>query len=109
MIRFKMKSTTNKHHNRPCTRDGMKFQSQAEAKYYDQLVHLKNEGVISFFLRQCPMHLPAGIKYVVDFIVFYTDGIVEFVDVKGQSTPMYVLKKKQVEYLYPIEIKEVHM
>lgn len=87
----------------------MRFQSLAEAKYYDQLVHLRREGVVSFFLRQCPMHLPAGIKYVVDFIVFYADETVDFVDVKGQSTPMYLLKKKQVEHLYPVEIKEVHM
>jgi hypothetical protein len=109
MIKWKLKSTDNKYHNKPCTRDGMKFHSQAEAKYYDQLVHLKREGFVSFFLRQCPMHLTAGIKYVVDFVVFYTDGQVEFIDVKGQSTPLYIMKKKQVEHLYPIEIKEVHM
>lgn len=106
-IKWKLKSET-KYHNKPCVRDGMKFDSQAEAKYYDTLKHLKTSGTVSFFLRQCPMHLTAGIKYVVDFIVFYSDGTVEFVDVKGVKTDMYLLKKKQVEHLYPIEIKEVN-
>jgi hypothetical protein len=106
-IKWKLKSET-KYHNKPCVRDGMKFSSKIEATYYDMLKKRKEEGGVSFFLRQCPMHLTAGIKYVVDFIVFYSDGTVEFVDVKGVKTPTYLLKKKQVEHLYPIQIKEVN-
>lgn len=108
-MKWKVKSRVNKHRNNPCERDGMKFSSQAEARYYDQLMILKNTGEVSFFLRQCPFHLPAGIKYVIDFMVFYSDGGVEFVDVKGMRTPTYILKKKQVEHLYPVEIQEIKM
>jgi hypothetical protein len=43
----------------------------------------------------------------VDFLVFDADGHVRFVDVKGMETPMFVLKKKQVEALYPFTIEVV--
>ena len=59
------------------------------------------------YLRQICFDLPGKTKYKVDFQVFYEGGDVEFVDVKGVKTAMYILKKKQVESLYPIEIKEV--
>ncbi len=104
---MKWKVKTKKYNNTPSVRDDMKFSSIAEAEYYDKLKIMKIAGEISFFLRQVPMHLPGGIKYVVDFLVFYSDGNIEFVDVKGMRTPTYILKKKQVEALYPIEIIEV--
>jgi len=46
-------------------------------------------------------------KYVLDFKVTYEDGRVEYVDVKGVKTSIYALKKKLVEALYGIKIKEV--
>jgi len=79
-----------------------------EASYYDYLQQLKGNGDITHFLMQTPFHLPGGIKYVIDFVVFYSDGLVEYVDVKGYNTQIYVMKKKQVEELYPITIKEVN-
>ncbi len=69
-------------------------------------LRVKTKEVL-FFLRQIPLHLAGGVKYVVDFLEFHSDGTVHFVDVKGLKTPMYVLKKKQVEELYPIQIEEV--
>jgi hypothetical protein len=107
MTIWKFKSSTNKYKNEPCVRDGMKLHSKAEGKYYDELTLLKKEGTVSFFLRQCPIHLTAGVKYIVDFIVFYSNGTIEFIDVKGTKTQTYLLKKKQVEHMYPIEIKEI--
>jgi dsDNA-binding SOS-regulon protein len=85
-------------------RDGMSFSSKLEAAYYDRLKLLQMAGEVSFFLRQVPFHLPGGVKYVVDYQVFYADGDVEFVDVKGMETPEFVAKKKMVEALYPVEI-----
>ncbi len=64
-------------------------------------------GDILFFLRQVPLHLPGRIRYVCDFVIFWTDGNVTFEDVKGFKTDMYKVKKKLVEHHYPIEIKEV--
>lgn len=90
-----------------CQSDSIKFGSKAEASYYNRLKTLKESGEILFFLRQVPFDLPGSTKYFVDFQVFYADGTVAFIDVKGMSTPMFILKKKQVESLYPIEIEIV--
>ena len=87
--------------------DGIKFASKKEAHYYGQLKLRQLEGDILFFLRQVPLHLPGGVRYVVDFQIFTTGGEVEFVDVKGFATPEYKVKKRLVEALYPITITEV--
>ena len=46
-------------------------------------------------------------KYLLDFKVEYGDGRIEYVDTKGLITPMYRIKKKLVEAMFPIKIKEV--
>lgn len=89
--------------------DSIKFGSKAEAAYYNRLKFLREKGEVLFFLRQVPFDLPGNTKYFVDFQVFYADGTIAFVDVKGVSTPMFILKKKQVEDLYPIEIEVVQL
>ena len=45
--------------------------------------------------------------YMMDYEVEYANGNIEFVDVKGVRTAIYRLKKKLVEAIYGIEIKEV--
>ncbi len=90
------------------TRDGIVFDSQKEARYYDDLKLLKRAGEVLFWLRQIPFYLLGGVKYVCDFQVFYTNGQVEFVDVKGFKTESYKAKKLMVEELFkPVEIMEV--
>ena len=71
-----------------------------------QLKMLQKLGEVIFFLRQVPFDLPGNIKYRCDFQVFYKDGTVSFIDVKGMKTQEYIMKKKQVESLYPIVIEE---
>lgn len=87
--------------------DGIKFSSQKEAKRYQSLKFLQNVGEILFFLRQVPFHLPGGVKYVCDFLIFWANNTVTIEDVKGFKTESYKAKKKMVEALYPIEILEV--
>ena len=86
--------------------DGIRFPSQKEKKYYDQLVLAKRSGELAFFLRQVPLHLPGNVKYLCDFVEFWANGEVRFVDTKGYRTPMYKTKLKIVRELYPIEIIE---
>ena len=97
-----------KHHHKfkakQTIRDGIKFPSKLEALYYDHLNLLIKAGEVVFFLRQVPFYLPGGVKYVVDYQVFYTDGTVAFIDVKGLETRAFIDKKKMVESIYPIEI-----
>ena len=88
------------------TVDGIRFASKKEAAYYQKLMMLKKNGDLRFFLRQAPFHLPGNIRYVIDFVEFWKDGRVRFVDVKGMKTKSFIRNKKQVESLYPIKIEE---
>ena len=101
----------HKYNAVPKIRDGIKFASTKEAEYYDKLLlAMKAEpehARLLFFLRQVPLHLPGGTKLVIDFMEFWADGEVIFTDVKGFKTPVYKLKKREVEHHYPIKIQEV--
>ena len=96
--------TYNKYKNKRCEIDGIKFQSLAEGNYYSMLKLLVSSNEIHYFLRQVPFDLPGGIKYRVDFQVFRTDGTIQYIDVKGKSTALFIMKKKMVEDLYPVKI-----
>ena len=87
--------------------DGIKFDSKLEASYYQHLKLLQRAGEVVLFLRQTPIHLLGGTKLVVDFQVFYSDGSVAFIDVKGMETDSFKMKKRLVEAAYPIQIEIV--
>lgn len=103
---FWLPDKKSKFRNKITEVDGIKFKSKKEADYYCKIKALKNEGEILFFLMQVPMHIIGGTKYVCDFVEFWADGCIRFVDVKGIQTATYKLKKKQVEVVYPINIEE---
>lgn len=98
--------------------DGIKFDSQAEANYYSELLILKRTGdVVDIklqprFLLQEPF-VKNGVKipkveYVADFLVTYGDGRQEVIDVKGYKTPVYKLKRAWFEGKYrELTIREV--
>jgi len=90
-----------------CERDEKKFDSKLERRYYDLLKILQRSGEVIFFLRQIPFDLPGNTRYFADFLIFKANGEVEIVDCKGKMTDMAILKIKQVESLYPIQIKIV--
>lgn len=96
----------HKFHAKPTELDGIKFPSKLEARCYAELTVLQRSGEVLFFLRQVPFHLPGGVKFVLDFLIFWADGRVECRDSKGMATPTYILKRKQVEALYPVTIQE---
>ena len=88
--------------------DGITFHSKKEANYYRYLIQARDKAkTVHYFLRQVPFDLGGGTKYRVDFVVFYTDGRIEYIDVKGYETPDFKRSKKQVEALYPVEISVV--
>lgn len=106
-IASKPEAKPNKYHNHPTTVDGIRFDSKKEARYYEQLKIRKTLGEVAYWLRQVPVHLPGGSRYVVDFLVFYTDADMapEYIDVKGRETQVFRLKKREIEHQYPIRIK----
>ena len=90
----------------PTEVDGIRFASKKEAQYYGELKLRQAAGLVLFFLRQVPFHLPGNIRYVCDFAEFMADGEVRFTDVKGYKTDMYKLKVKQVKDCYGVTIEE---
>ena len=95
----------HKFGDKQVTYDGIKFQSTLEGNYYNTLKAMQSAGFVLFFLRQVPFHLPGNVTYRCDFQVFYADGRIRFIDVKGYETPEFIMKKKRVESMYPIEIE----
>lgn len=87
--------------------DGIRFSSKKEAKYYGDLQLAQKSGELLYFLRQTSFDLPGRIKYRVDFVEFWRNGEIRYIDVKGYKTKEYIIKKKLVESLYPIKIIEI--
>ena len=109
----------NKYGNRKTEADGMLFDSQKEARRYQELRFLTRAGLISDLQLQVPFELiPAqkkngkvierACKYVADF-VYYDKQIEETVveDAKGCRTDVYKIKKKLMLQKYGIVVKEV--
>lgn len=103
----KLSTKKNKYGARATVVDGIRFHSQREADRYSELKLMKRDGQIEFFLRQVPFDLPGGIRWFADFMIFWKGGDKTIEDAKGVATPVYKIKKKQVEALYPVEIVEV--
>ena len=83
----------------------IRFDSKLEASYYEHLLLLQKSGEVLYHLRQVPFHLPGGVKYLCDFLIFHKCGKVRYVDVKGMMTDKSRLKIKQVVDLYPVNIE----
>ena len=99
----------NKYGNHPTTVDGMRFDSKSEARYYERLQLERKLGVVQWFITQVPFRLEGGVRFVVDFLVAYSDGRIELQDVKSKATitQVYRNKKKQLRERYGLEVIEV--
>ena len=88
------------------------FDSIMEGRYYLHLLDLKSEGEVVDFDRQVTFELQPkfrdefsgklvrAITYIADFVVQGSDGREYVIDVKGQETPEFKLKRKMFEYRY---------
>ena len=107
---------SNKYHAKKTEVDGIRFDSQREARRYKQLKLLERAGEISFLELQKVYELQPSfkhngktiraIKYVADFYYVDKDGKIHIEDAKGMKTPEYNLKKKMMLY-QGLEIEEV--
>lgn len=102
-----LKKRYNKFNAKPVITKTQRFDSTAEFQYKQHLDYLKKNNKVRFYLTQIPFHLLGGTKLIIDFLVFYMDGTCQFIDVKGRETPIFKLKKKEVEAIYPIEIVKI--
>jgi hypothetical protein len=100
----------NKFGNKKTVVDEITFDSQAEAKYYQQLKWLKQAKQIKDFKLQPKFLLQEAFKkngktfrkieYKADFEVYRLDGTIEIVDVKGAITKDFAIKRKLFERKY---------
>ncbi len=100
----------NKYGNRRVEVDGIRFDSQKEARYYEELMLRYRAGDLKLVLLQVPFILPGPVKYYADFLTIDNDGRFEVIDVKSEATRknrVYINKKKQMKAVWGIEIKEV--
>ena len=90
---------------------GRIYASKKEANYAAELELLKRAGEIEWWVSQYKVELQGkgGKKvcdYYVDFKVKYTDGRVEYVEVKGWATELWKLKKKLFEQQLAVDEPE---
>ena len=92
--------------------DGITFASRREAARYSELKLLERAGEITSLTLQPKYPIVVnGVKvctYIADFR--YVDlgrGMTVVEDVKGMKTPVYKIKKKLTETLYPVIIEEI--
>ncbi|EAC7134137.1 TPA_asm: hypothetical protein GHL54_09800 [Listeria monocytogenes] len=115
----KRTSTRSKYNAKKVVIDNIKFDSKAEAAYYQQLKLLKMTGEVVSFDLQPEFILQDSfvkngkkyhaIKYRADFLVRYKDGHEELIDVKGMLTNEFILKRKLFEMRYMQSIKCVKL
>ena len=103
----------NKYGNRKVTRNGIKFDSMAEAAYYPFAKAYAIQYGLELRLQEPFILQPAfviagkrkqAIKYIPDFTFWDGDKLVKVVDVKGQQTDAFKIKAKWFCYLYKKEL-----
>ena len=105
----------SKYHSKKTVIDGISFASKGEANRYLELKLLEQNKAIQDLHLQVAFPLikksryGREIKYVADF-TYYEDGklVVEDFKSKATVTPIYKLKRRLMEELYGITIREVY-
>lgn len=92
--------------------DGTKFQSQFECRYYNRLKLLVQAGEVESFERQVRYQLEVNgvliCDYILDFLIKFKDGRIEYVDTKSTATvtPIYRMKKNLMLAIHGITLTE---
>lgn len=114
-----MSFTRSKYGNKRTKVGELTFDSRKEARYYNFLLALQEQGKIHSLRCQVPFSFEINgeplryvdsnrkIKYVADFEYFTSEGVRKVVDVKGFKTDIYKLKKALMMAVLNILIEEV--
>ena len=95
----------NKYHNKSTIVNGIRFSSKKEAKRYQDLKLLEENGDIKDLKLQSRFNFPMGVFYKGDFS-YLENGKLIVEDVKGVKTAVFILKIKCFKYFYPdIELR----
>lgn len=114
-LKTKIKTPKSKYGAVKIVVDDISFDSKMEAEYYHHLLLLKKQGiVIDFDLQPTYVLLDPfvlndkkiqGIKYKGDFLVRYADGSEKVIDIKGNETTDFKIKKKLFQQKFQRELK----
>ena len=112
----KVKKKRRKYRNNPCEVDGIKFDSEKEAKRYGELKLLRKIGEIGLLELQKPFLLIEAneterkCEYIADFVYWdIKTGKQIIEDVKSDATrklATYIMKRKLMKSKCNIEIQE---
>ena len=108
----------SKYGNKKWELDGKTFDSQREARRYQELRYMLRAGIIKNLQMQVPFELIPSqrvsgqvverpVKYVADFVYDTADGLQVVEDTKGVRTKEYIIKRKLMLYKYGIRVREV--
>lgn len=95
--------STHKYNAKRVEIDGVKFHSTSEGARYHYLKAEQLAGRLIFFLMQTRIDIP-GSTYRLDFLEFWADGRIVWLDVKGFETEAFKIKRRAVEAIYPFKI-----
>lgn len=104
--------SANKYHAKKTMIDGITFDSKKEANRYCELKLLQKAHMISNLELQVPFELipkskyGRSIVYIADFL-YEQNGLLIVEDAKGFKTPVYKLKKRLMQEIHGVTIKEV--
>jgi hypothetical protein len=101
-----------KFRNKPTTLGGLTFSSKAEARRYGELSLLQRAGLITNIVVQPKFHIGVNGYHICDYIADFSyqeNGTEVVEDVKSHptKTPEYRLKKKLMQAVHGIEVKEI--
>lgn len=111
-VDVELKEKNKKYGAKKIEINGYTFDSIMEGLYYLHLLDEQGEGIVTDFDRQVTFELQPkfrdefsgktvrAITYIADFVVHTSDGKEYIIDVKGQETPEFKLKRKLFEYKY---------
>lgn len=110
------KPSHQKYANQPIEVDGIKFDSKAEARYWNILKTRQKAGEIKNVQRQVVFELAPAVKiggrmrpplrYIADF-VFDEAGKIVVADVKGAVPDAYRIKRHLMKSVHGIDILEI--
>lgn len=105
----------NKYRNKRTEYNNITYDSKKEANYAIQLDwQIKAKEVVKWERQIRYKLIVEGINigtYVLDFKVYYTDGSIRYIDVKGlkkgAAYSIFTIKKKLMLALHKINVEEV--
>ena len=95
--------------------NGFKYHSIKEADYAQKLDLLIKAKHVDKWQRQIsyPLFVNGELicKYILDFKIYYSNGVIKHIDVKGskkgQAYQMFVVKQKLMKAIHNIEVEIV--